>query len=77
MKQVQISEELFKQLAEFHLLGNEEGAEEIHHGLSKKLDALARHQLYTNSKIAPTPQERETAQQAYLDEVGYRDSYRY
>lgn len=76
-KQIQISESLFVDLIKYHQFGMEEYAQVIQKGLEAKLDALASHDLYTKSKTAPTPEEREAARQAYLDKRGIRKENRW
>jgi hypothetical protein len=77
MKNVQISYELFLSLLHYHLLDDSSKEESIKDGLEKKLDALAKHELYGKSKIAPTEEEREKARQEYLDRQGIPDSFRW
>lgn len=78
-KSVQISADLFVQLISYHLYGRQdpELAKTIRQGLDAKLDALARRDLYTESKTAPTAEARERARQAYLDAVGVREDWRW
>lgn len=78
-KTVQISTTLLYDLFDFFLRGEQDEDTEraIVDGLEAKLEALVRHELYTQSKTADTPQEREEARQAYLDRVGMRQSYRW
>lgn len=79
MKNVQIPQELLFDLFRYFLMGDQDEFTEdvIRTALEAKLEALARHELYTQSKTADTPQEREKARQAYLDRVGMRQSYRW
>lgn len=82
MKNVQIPQELLYDLFRFFLMDEDEDDREytqeaIVTALEAKLEALVRHDLYTRSKTADTPQERETARQAYLDRVGMRQSFRW
>lgn len=78
-KNVQIPQELLFDLFSYFLRGDQDEFTEraIVDALEGKLEALVRHELYTQSKTADTPQERETARQAYLDRVGMRQSYRW
>lgn len=81
-KNVQIPQELLYDLFRYFLLDEDEDdrndtQEAIITALEAKLEALVRHDLYTRSKTADTPQEREEARQAYLDRVGMRQSYRW
>lgn len=78
-KTVQIPEALFIDLLKYHLwsLDDDEIAARIQRGLQDKVDAIIRRGYYTDSKTAPTPEEREKARQAYLDEIGMQDDYRW
>lgn len=78
-KNVQIDTTLLYDLFDYFLRGyqDEDTERAITDALTAKLDALIRHDLYTKSKTADTPQEREAARQAYLDAVGMRQSYRW
>lgn len=78
-KNVQIPQELLYDLCRYFLAGERDDAteESITAALNDKLDAIVRHGLYTQSKTAPTPEAREAARQAYLDEIGMRQSYRW
>lgn len=79
MKNVQIPQELLYDLFAYFLNGDQDEFTEraIIDALEVKLQALVKHDLYTRSKTADTPQEREEARQAYLDAVGMRQSYRW
>lgn len=79
MAKIQIDEQLFFDLVKAHLLDDttEETAARIRMGLQTKVDALIRRRLYTESKTAPTPEAREKARQAYLDEIGMNDDFRW
>lgn len=77
MKNVQIPEELFVALVKYHLLDMDDCQNEIQKGLEKKIDAMVRHQLYTDYKTAPTEEEREKARQDYLDKVGMHRDFRW
>lgn len=78
-KTCQIPETLLYDLFSYFLRGetDEDTERAIVDALETKLDAMIRHDLYSRSKTADTPQERETARQAYLDQVGMRQSYRW
>lgn len=78
-KNVQIGKELLYDLFDYFLNGNQDEftQEAIVTALESKLEALVRHELYTQSKTADTPEAREAARQAYLDRVGMRQSYRW
>lgn len=77
MKKIQISEELFIKLVKYHLLDMPELQDEIARDLEQKLDAMKRHELYTQSKTADTEEKKEEARQKYLDEVGMLQSFRW
>ena len=77
MKNVQISSQLFFNLIRFHLLEMDEVLPEINKGLEQKIEALARRELYTKYKTAPTEEEREKARQEYLDKVGMHRDFRW
>lgn len=77
MKNVQISQELFVALLHYHLSGENEYEEIIEQGLEQKLDAMLRHELYAQYKTAPTEEQREQAQQEYLDKRGVPESFRW
>ena len=77
MKNVQISSQLFFNLIRFHLLKMEEVLPEINKDLEQKIEALARRELYTKYKTAPTEDEREKARQEYLDKVGIHQDFRW
>lgn len=77
MKNVQITQELFLSLVKYHLLEVTGEEEEIKKELTKKLDAMAKRQIYSQYKTAPTEEEREKARQEYLDKVGISPSFRW
>lgn len=79
MKNIQISQELFFDLVRYFCLDDtsEERYKAISGGLEAKIDKLVKHEVYSASKTAETPEERETARQRYLDLVGMRDSFRW
>lgn len=77
MANVMIPEELFLQLIRFHLTGDISEEEDITAALDKKLDAMVMRELYTRSKSAPTPEEREQARQEYLYRRGVPESFRW
>lgn len=67
MKNVMIPEELFGKIIKYHLLDQEQEADDIRKGLEKKLDAMVNREVYSKSKTAPTEEEREKFRQEYLD----------
>lgn len=78
-KMVQIPQELFYELVRYFILDDatEERYKSISGGLESKIDKLVKHEVYSASKTAETPEEREKARQQYLDMVGMRDSFRW
>lgn len=77
MKNVQITQDLFLALVKYHLLEAIEEEEKIKKELAEKLDAMAKRQIYSQYKTAPTEEEREKARQEYLDKVGISLSFRW
>ena len=77
MKTVQLSYDLFLDLAMYHLRGEDDYEEEIRQGLEQKLDAMLNRQLYSRYKTAPTEEGREQARQEYLDRRGVPQNYRW
>lgn len=79
MKNVQITQDLFLALVKYHLLELEsiDEKEKIKKELTKKLDAMAKRQIYSQYKTAPTEEEREKARQEYLDKVGFSQNFRW
>lgn len=78
-KNVQISQELFFELVRYFYV--EEHSNELYESITKsieqKIDSIVKHELYTQSKIAKTEEEREIARKQYLDKIGMRESFRY
>ena len=74
-KTVQISLELFRDLCLYFETGDG-NPEQIRRQLEEKLDAMVARQIYSQSKTAPTPEERERARQAYLDRKGIPEDFR-
>ena len=74
MKNVMIPEELFGKIIKYHLLDQEQEADDIRKGLEKKLDAMVNREVY---KTAPTEEEREKFRQEYLDRKGMQESFRW
>ena len=77
MKKVMIPFRLFFLLYRHFVLGVHDKEDEIRELIIKKNEALANHELYTQSKIAATEEERKNARQKYLDMVGIPSDYRY
>ena len=77
MKNVQITQDLFLALVKYHLLESIDEKEKIKKELTKKLDAMAKQQIYSQYKTASTEEEREKARQEYLDKVGFSQNFRW
>ena len=77
MKNVMIPEELFGKIIKYHLLDQEQKADDIRKGLEKKLDAMVNREAYSKFKTAPTEEEREKFGQEYLDRKGMQESFRW
>lgn len=78
-KNVQISQELFLDLVRYFLLDDTSKSRlnAIQQGLEAKVDNMFKHELYTASKTADSPEDRETARQQYLDKVGIHKDFRW
>lgn len=74
---MQIPYDLFVALLHYHLVQEDDYAEDIRRGLEEKLDAMVRHELYAKYKTAPTEEEREQARLKYLDRRGVPESFRW
>ena len=78
-KTVKIDFESFVRLVRYFCM--DEHTEDLYKAckadIEGKMDKLYRHELYSQSKQAESPQEREQARQKYLDEIGMKDSFRY
>lgn len=79
MGKVTLDERLVIDLMCWHLEGLHEPDREqrIKAGLQAKLDAIGRRRMYTQSRTAATPEEREKARQAYLDAAGIHEDFRW
>ena len=69
MKSIQIKPSLFFKLHDYFVYGNVEYHGDIHSELEEKMEKMKLHMLYTNSKTAPTEEEREAARAEYLQMV--------
>lgn len=78
-KNVQISQELFLDLVRYFLLDDTSKSRlnAIQQGLEAKVDNMVKHELYTASKTADSPEDREKARQQYLDKVGIHKDFRW
>ena len=70
MRSVNISVVLFFYLYDYFVYGDESKYDEITSRLKEKMEKMQLHRLYTNSKEAPTEEEREAAKAEYLEMVG-------
>ena len=61
-----IPEELFGKIIKYHLLDQEQEADDIRKGLEKKLDAMVNREVYSKSKTAPTEEEKKSGQKTLL-----------
>lgn len=78
MKHVQISYEAFCALLRYFFTEpTEEDRKTITDALNGKLEAMIKHELYTQSKTALTDTEREKARQEYLDRIGVPENFRW
>ena len=79
MATVQLDLTLFNDLVKWHLLGasDQDTADRIQRGLTDKLSAIVKREIYTRSKTASTPAEREEARRAYLDKIGVPEDFRW
>lgn len=77
MKNVQIPQELFMKLLRYHLLNDDSCTEDVKKGLEQKMNTMVERELYTESKTAPTEEEREKARQEYLNRRGIQADFRW
>lgn len=70
MKSIQIKPSLFFMLHDYFVYGNVEYHDVICNELIEKMEKMRLHMLYSNSKTAPTEEEREAARAEYLQMVG-------
>lgn len=78
-KNVQISQELFLDLVRYFLLDDTSKSRlnAIQQGLEAKVDNMVKHELYTASKTADSPEDREKARQQYLELKGIHKDFRW
>ena len=79
MKTVQISMDLFMQLARYFYLDDQtqEAEQTIKKAIEDKIDSLARHECYTGYKMADSPEKREEYRRKYLDMAGINPDFRW
>lgn len=76
MKNVQIPAGLFRDLYLYFETGRGD-PDAIRAALEQKMESLVSRQLYSQSKTAPTPEEREKARREYLDRAGVPKDFRW
>ena len=76
-KNIQITEDIFKKLVMFFLMGEADAGHEIEAYLEEKLNRLVMHDLYTRYKTDPSGEERKKAIETYLDKKGIPQSFRF
>lgn len=79
MKNVQIPIEMFLRVCRYFYLEDQdpELKKAIRIDCEHKLDALMRHQLYTDYKTAESDDDREKARQKYLEAVGIQEGFKW
>ena len=70
MRSVNISVVLFFYLYDYFVYGDVSKLDEITFRLKEKMEKMQLRRLYTNSKEAPTEEEREAAKVEYLEMIG-------
>ena len=76
-KNVLIPYKLFIELIKFFLSGIDIDEDYVKEELEKKMNKMVLRELYTNSKVAKTDEEREASRQKYLDQKGIPENFRY
>lgn len=78
-KSIQIPEKLFIELTQYFLLEQKEDElkTSIIKGISNKLEAIIKHDLYTRYKTAPTLEQQEQARKEYLKKAGIPPSFQW
>ena len=64
-----IPEELFGKIIKYHLLDQEQEADDIRKGLEKKLDAMVNREVYSKFKTAPTEEERALEEKRRMEQM--------
>lgn len=70
MRGILIKHSLFFNLINYFVYGDVECHDDIRNALIEKQEKMLLRKLYSDSKKAPTEEERETAKQEYLETVG-------
>ena len=79
-KSIQIEFELFKAMMEYvdrHPDLSDPDYDRIQHGVQAKLKTMLRRRLYTIYKTAASEDVRAIAREAYLDEIGVPQTFRW
>ena len=76
-RNIQITEDMFRKLLMYFLMGETDTGREIAAYLEDKLDRLVMHDLYSRYKTDPSEEERRKAIDRYLDKRGVPESFRY
>lgn len=74
---IQISEELFLNLCKYHLFGLTNMQDEIVKDLKDKMDRINKRTIYTESKMNPDENARETARKQYVELSEIPEDFRY
>lgn len=79
MATIQIPEKLFFDVCRYFAISPDTSpeADRIRRELLEKVDRMANRELYSKSKTAPTPEEREQARKEYLDRKGIPEDFRW
>lgn len=77
MKNVQITEDLFWKLINYHILGNDEDEAEIISAIEEKMNKMVNRQIYTEYKTGATPEQKEKARIEYLNKRGIHKDFRW
>lgn len=77
MKNICIPETLFYDLVLYHLCDIESSSERIQKGLNDKMEAILRHEYYTQYKMAHDEKAREEARQKYLEQAEILPGFRW
>ena len=70
MKSIQIKPSLFFKLHDYFVYDNIDYHDDIRNELMEKMEKMQLRRLYSNSKTAPTEEERAAARIEYLQMVG-------
>lgn len=78
-KQITIPESLFLDIVKLIAIDkpNDELMERVRKGVYDKLDRLVEHELYSQYKTSPTPEQREKARKEYIERKGIPSKFRW